>query len=203
MSVVSVSMADQVLARFGNQLAAAGAGGAQAAMRRASMHTGAKARTQVARALVKQTGLSYGVMRRAVKIKPGDGLGFTLETKGGNVSLKYFKARETKAGVSAAPWNRRAVYAGTFIKSGWKWSSRRAVAKLNGHVFKRAGEGRLPIAKQKSGLFIPKEMLQGASVAAFKTVLAADLLPRLSHELGRLLSGASPAGALRTRSPRR
>ncbi len=203
MSIVRISMADDVLVRFGNQLTAVGAGGAQAAMRRASAHTGAKARTQVARALVKQTGLRYGVMRRAIKLLPGDGLGITLQSKGGNVSLKYFKARETRVGVTAAPWNRRTTYAGTFIKSGWVWSKRRAVPKLGGHVFKRVGDPRLKIKKQKSGLFIPKEMLEGASVAAFKTVVATDLMPRLSHELGRLLSGASSAGALRTRSPRR
>lgn len=186
MSVVSISMADQVMARFGNQLAAVGAGGAQAAMKRASAHTGAKARTQVARALVKQTGLKYKTMRRAIKLKPDPaGLGFALQSRGGDISLKYFGARETRRGATAAPWNSRRLYAGTFIRSGWKWSSRRIV--LHGHVYRRAGAERRPIVKIKSGLYIPKEMLQGASVEAFNRMVKTDLVARLGHELGRLL----------------
>lgn len=184
MTTVSIRLTDDVIARFGAQLAALGDGGAKTAMRRASMHTGAKARTQVARALVAQTGLKYGTMRRAVKLHPSDGLGFTLETRGGNVALKYFSPREAGGGVSAKPWNRRAIRGGAFIKSGWR-GKRRLV--LGGHVFKRVGGSRLPISRQKSGLFIPIEMLQGAAVDAFNTVVQRDMLPRLAHEIGRML----------------
>ena len=186
MTVLRISMADTVLQRFGNQLAALGAGKAADAMRRASMHTGAKVRTKVARALVKQTGLKYGTMRRAIHLKaiPG-GLGFMLQSKGGDISLKYFRARETRKGVTAAPWNKRTLYESAFIKSGWQWSSRRVV--LNGHVFRRLGADRKPIEKLRSGLYIPKEMLEGASRLTFERSLREDLLPRLSHEIGRLL----------------
>ena len=50
---------DQVLARFGNALAALGEGQARIAMSRALNHEGDKGRTQVKRALVKQTWIKY------------------------------------------------------------------------------------------------------------------------------------------------
>jgi hypothetical protein len=158
---------------------------APAAIGRAVRRTGDMAKTQVVRSLTKQTGLKRPVIVRAVKARPA-GQTYTLKSRGGDISLKYFGAREAGKGTSAAPWNKRRNYTGAFIKGGW---NTRVPLKMGGHVFKRAGEGRLPIVKQKSGLFIPTEMLKGATKAAFLATVRTVLPVRLQHEIGRILGG--------------
>lgn len=64
-----INAKDQVLARYGNQLAALGEGQARTAMSRALNHEGDKGRTQVKRALVKQTGIKYGAVVAAVSTR--------------------------------------------------------------------------------------------------------------------------------------
>ena len=54
---------------------------------------------------------------------------------------------------------------------------------------KRTGSSKLPIEKQKSGLYIPAEMVKGATAAAFRTVAERDLPDRLVHELLRVIGG--------------
>jgi len=169
-----------------NVMAAAGAQVPTAAAR-ALNHTVAKARTQMIRQVVGSTGLKYGTIRRALiveKAKPGS-LVAAVYSKGGDVGLKHFKARETAAGVSAAPRNHRQVFAGSFQKGG-QFPTRVAL-RLGGHVYRRAGKGRLPLVKQKSGVFIPEDMVEGASEAAFYKVAQSDLPARLAHELYRVI----------------
>ena len=61
-----ISAQDQVLARYGNALAALGEGQARTAMSRALNHEGDRGRTQVKRALVRQTGIKYGAVDKAM-----------------------------------------------------------------------------------------------------------------------------------------
>ena len=84
-------------------------------LQRAVNHTGDKARTQVIKALAKQTGLSQELIRKAVRVGRAWGAGadaetftegrgsltYTLSTKGGDISLKYFKASVEKSGEQA------------------------------------------------------------------------------------------------------
>lgn len=163
------------------------------AIRRAINRTGVSAAVNVEKALVVQTGLKRGVIHRAVKRKPGAAgqLSFVLKSRGGDISMKYFKARETRKGVSAAPWGHRRIFAGTFIKGG-KFPHRVAL-KLNGQVFYREGRARKPIIKKKSGLFIPNEMITGASRAAFFAVVRTVLPARLQHEIRAILGGVAPS----------
>jgi hypothetical protein len=63
-----ISAQDQVLARYGNQLAALGEGQARTALSRALNHEGDKGRTQVKRALVTQTGIKYGAVDKAMAL---------------------------------------------------------------------------------------------------------------------------------------
>lgn len=196
-----VTLDASAIARLGNRIGAAGKG-APLALARAINHTGAKARTQMIRALVPQTGLKRRTIVKALReSKAGAGaLTYTIRSHGGDIRLKYFGARETRSGVSAAPWNKRSVYAHTFMKAGW-WPNRVAKGNWNGQVFERAGSvtGNLRAGSQtrrmdrfevvKSGLFIPDEMVQGASAAAFSGAVATDLPARLDHELGRILGG--------------
>lgn len=185
------------------------------ALQRAVNHTGDKARTKVIRALVKQTGLGYGVIKRAVRTGNAWGAGadastfregrgsltYVLSSKGGDISLKYFKARETSAGVTAAPFGKRALFPNTFMKGG-KFPGSRVEAKgLNGHVYSREGamvprgrgrykgKMRQPLKFHDSGVIIPAEMLQGATADAFRSVVESDLPPRVMHEISRLAPG--------------
>jgi hypothetical protein len=61
-----ISARDQVLARYGNQLGALSEGQVRTALSRSLNHEGDKGRTQVKRALVKQTGIKYGAVARRV-----------------------------------------------------------------------------------------------------------------------------------------
>ena len=194
---VTISFRDQLMARYANQMGALGAGQAQAALARALRHTGAKARTRVIRALTAQTGLKRATIARAVREVRGDAaaMEFVLRTQGGNIRLKHFKARETRKGVSAAPWAQRQIYTGTFMRAGW-WGSKRGRVdkpKWNGQVFVRAGgvtrTGKDKFEVQRSGLYIPTEMLTGQTAQAFQDLISSQLMPRVGHELGRMLPG--------------
>ena len=190
-----VTLDASAIARLGNQIGAAGKN-APVALARAINHTGAKARTQMVRALVPQTGLKRKTIVKALReSKAGaGGLTYTIRSHGGNIRLKHFGARETRSGVSAAPWNQRSIWAHTFMKAGW-WPNRVTKSNWNGQVFERIGSrGRTASGMHRfevvrSGLFIPDEMVQGASAEAFTSAVASDLPARLEHELGRVLGG--------------
>lgn len=179
------------LTRFENMLGALGAE-APKAVNRAINRTGDMARTQVVRALSKQTGLPQKTIRRAVKVKRSswDNLEYNLTSAGGDVSLKYFKKRETREGVVADLGMSRGkvLFEGsTFFRGGAFPARRVKISSMGGHVFVRDG-GRTNLSKIKSGVFIPVEMVEGASADAFERVVA-DVLPRrLDHEIGRALS---------------
>lgn len=70
---------------------------------RALNRTGDMAKTQVVRALAKQTGLPQKTIRKVLRAKRASwqDLEYRLSASGGDVSLKYFKARETRRGVTA------------------------------------------------------------------------------------------------------
>ena len=159
---------------------------APAAIKRAVFRTGTMAKTRMIRALVKQTGLKRAVLARALVGKPAGG-GYQIKSRGGNVHLKYFGARETRKGVSAAPWNKRRVYGGTFTRGG-KFPHRVGL-NLGGQVYMRAGRDRTPISSQRSGRFIPKEMISGASEHEFLAAVATILPARLQHEIAAILAG--------------
>ena len=153
------------------------------AIARALNWTGNKARTQVARTLARDTGVGYGVIRNALRTTPASPAKLTYEigVSGAHIPLAEFHARQTRRGVSAAPWSQRRVFPHTFI-----------VGQLGGQVFKREGRARLPIRKLW-GPSLPIELVRGASPAAFEKSAAADLPQRLAHELGRLFPGTKAA----------
>ena len=174
------------LRRFDNGIKALGKDGRKV-MQRALARSGDMARTQVYRALTAQTGLKRKVIVRAVKIKRPSWTDLTYEMKasGGDIALKYFDPRETRAGVSAKPFGKRKVFPSTFMKGG-SFPNRKGMV-FNGHVVKRAGTGRFPIEIQKSGVIIPNEMVSGATADTFQRVVRENLPRRVEHELGRLL----------------
>ncbi|MBT2130109.1 phage tail protein [Aliiroseovarius lamellibrachiae] len=182
--VGEVDVAD--LKQFDNLLGALGQDGPKV-INRALNRTGDMARTCVVRELAKQTGLPQKTIRKAVKVKRASwqDLEYRLTSSGGDVSLKYFKARETRRGVTAFVRGERELFEGAFIKGG-SFSRGRVVLNMGGHVFQRIG-GRTELEKLKSGVFIPIEMVEGATAKAFEEIVA-DVLPRrLDHEINRSL----------------
>ena len=145
------------------------------------------ARTQVYRALTRQTGLKRQVIVRALKIRrPSyDDLRYEIRASGGDIALKYFSPRETRAGVSAAPFGKRTVFPHTFMKGG-RFPNRSGLV-FQGHVVKRVGSDRFPVVVQKSGVIIPNEMVTGETAAAFLRTGREVLVRRVEHELARLM----------------
>lgn len=189
--------------QLSNLLAAAGKK-APKAFERAINRAGDSARSKMIKSLATQTGLKQKVVKKALRKKTAwaGGLGgkgsrdaYVISARGGDISLKYFKAREavSKGGTTAAPWNRRRLYPGAFIKAGWPGKNGRRSSRVDwhggGHVYERVGRKRLPIKKKKSGLFIAEEMVTGSSKAAFFSTVSTVLVPRLRHELLRMLPG--------------
>lgn len=155
---------------------------------RALNDTGKVAATATGRALSDQSGLSKRVGAKAMKSQdratPAD-LSFAINTKGGQIRVKFFKPKETSAGVSAAPHNHRQVFVGTFMRAGW-WPKRVKKANWNGQVFYRAGS-KFKVAK--TDVFIPKEVLVDHTAQTFDQ--SKDRLDvRVSHYLRRLEGGA-------------
>jgi hypothetical protein len=182
---VSIMIDASSLKRVSNLLHSAGKN-APLAMIRAVNHTGDKARTQMRRVLVTQTGLKMKTIRKAVTSKRAfNGGAYEIKSRGGNVRLMFFGARETHKGASAAPWNKRQVYPGTFMKGGLFPNRKGMVA--GGTVVRRVGKKRYPLHGVKSGLFIPTEMVTGSSEAAFYSTVESALPDRLAHELYRVL----------------
>jgi len=152
---------------------------------RALNRAGAQGRTRAGRALAKQTGLKLKTIRKAMRPLRASGvsLEYRIKARGGDIALKHFAARETRKGVSARPFGTRKLFASTFIKGG-KFPAR---VKLNmgGQVFARTGSNPREIAKQKSGVILPNEMIKGASARAWQSTVAKVLPKRVMHEIKR------------------
>lgn len=182
------------------------AGRARTAFSRAINHTGRVAGNEAGRALAAQTGLRSAVGRRALRQKverstPAT-LAYVINATGGDISLKHFGARETRKGVSAAPWASRRIYPSTFMKAGF-WPKRVTKPAWNGQVFERitsSGYGKARNAdgkivrsgtkfrKVKSGLFIPVEAVKGATADAFQQS-GPRLEKRVLHEVKAITKG--------------
>lgn len=183
------------IARLHNVIAALGKS-TDSAIARAVNHTGDKARTAVTRALVAQTSLprkTIVAFLRVTKASAAKGTAtYVLKGRGGNISLKYFGARETQKGVSSAPLGQREVFAGTFMKAG-RFPDRVGKPNWNGQVFRRTGgknsRGKDAFEKVVSGVFLPEQLVTGASAEAFRTVAARDLPARLDYEMRRVIAG--------------
>lgn len=180
------------LRRFDNMLTALGDSRMKTVAARALNRVGSMAKTQVVRALPRQTGLKRVVIVKAIgkaKTATFNDLSYVMKAQGGDIALKYFAARETRRGVSAQPFGHRKVFPGTFMMAG-RFPKRVAVAAFHGQVFERAGAERFPIEKQKSGVIIPVEMVKGATADAFTRSVRTNLPRRIEHELKRISGGA-------------
>lgn len=167
-------------------------------------------RNEAGRALSDQTGLPKRTGKKAYRqggerATPAN-LTYIVNGRGGNISLRYFKPRETRKGVSAAPMNNRQIFAGTFMRAGW-WPKRVVKPGWNRQVFERIGDGHsytqwfdagrtrfrlrsgTKFDKVKSGVFIPIQMVQGLAGEAWRQG-ARRLQPRIEHEVRAMTKGA-------------
>ena len=171
-----ISASDQLLARYGNALAALGEGQARTALSRALNHEGDKGRTRVKRAVVKQTGIKYGAVDKAmatVRSTPTT-LTYTLKARGDETNIAWFGgAQRRKKGVSAAPWNKRRIFARSFI-----------VPRF-GRAFIRTSKSRLPI-RPLYGPNLVRELVKDSCAAAWQSG-GANIVARVAHEIGRML----------------
>jgi hypothetical protein len=153
---------------------------------------GTRVRQKVVPTLTAQTGLNRRVITKAVKMHRASPANprVAIWTRGGDISLKYFGAREVPGGVVANVKGDREFIRGGFRRSGPP--GRRVLsAKLNGHVFENTsgGKWRGHIRKVKSGVFIPAEMVRGETAKAFHDIVANELPAQVEKELAKLLPG--------------
>ncbi|WP_375261842.1 hypothetical protein [Palleronia sp.] len=162
------------------------------AFRRAINHTGSKGRTQVVRALTKQTGAKRATVLAALHVTKANfgSLEYKITARGQPLSLKEFGAKQFGYGVKAKPWGNSRRFEGAFIFAGTRKSGKFVAG---GHVFKRTGgfsanSGRNNAIEKMFGPSIPKELVKDASAAAFERT-ADDLGQRVQHELSRMTRG--------------
>lgn len=173
--MTGIGSSNQVLARYGKALAALGEGQARTALSRALNHEGDKGRTQVKRALVEQTGIKYGAVDKSMatlRSTPAT-LSYTLKARGDETNIAWFGGVQRRKGVSAAPWNKRRIFARSFI-----------VPRF-GRAFIRTGKSRLPI-RPLYGPNLARELVKDSSAAAWRSGVA-NIVARVGHEIGRML----------------
>lgn len=150
---------------------------------------GNRAKTQVIRALTAQTGLPRKTIVKAVgnpTTARATHLTYEMRTRGGNIRLKYLAPRETRKGVTAKPWGKRQLFAGTFMRGG-RFPNRVDVPGFDGHVYRRLNRSGTKITQARSGMFIPVEMTKGATKAAFLRVAEPLLQQRVEAALKKLV----------------
>lgn len=154
------------------------------AMSRALNKVGPLAMTQVRRRVAKEMGVKYSAVMTGIqgyKAAP-QRLEYDVTGRGSYMTLRQFDPYPLarRRGVSARPWGTRQWFRGAFI-----------IPSLNNQVFKRTGKARGDI-KVLYGPAIPREMLRGEVPGIFQAKAATEMLPKLNHEIMRLLPGGRP-----------
>lgn len=153
-----------------------------------------KERTAVRRAMAQASGAPYGRVVRVTRTKPasaGD-LSYAINSEDEPTSLADYRPRETRKGVTAAPWRVRRTFGGSFMMGG-RWQDR-ITLNLGGQVYVREGKARFPIVKLW-GPILPREMVRegGEPLTAWgrgvrrlaEDFLIADMLQQLQGSLRR------------------
>lgn len=153
-----------------------------------------KTRSALVPVLTRQTGLSRRIIDKAVRPYRASPQNphVMLITRGGEISYRYFGAHEVAGGVEATVKGDRVFVPGGFRRSGPR-GRRQMVAKLNGQVYVNIDGKRWrgQIMKEKSGVFIPYEMVSGQTAATFNRMVETDLIVEVERELAKLLPGGA------------
>jgi hypothetical protein len=169
---------DNTREHFEAAIARVGRGDANKAFNRALNREGDKTRTQVRRALRKQTGAKAGLISQQTKSTRSSysKLTYTITASGGHLGLSHFSPRQFKYGVRAKPWGRSQQFKSAFI-----------VGSLGGNVFVRSSSARFPI-KKMYGPAIPKEMVKDETARTFEEHQPA-VLEEATRQLQMLVEG--------------
>ncbi|WP_375702964.1 MULTISPECIES: hypothetical protein [unclassified Bartonella] len=134
-------------------------------------------------------------IRRGVYIKEKATARF-LETdiigSGTPIPLKFFKANETKRGVTYTLFGKKEILPHGFIKGG-SFPKRVELKKLNGNVFQRADGDQFPIAKQE-GPSIAKVMSKPEIASAIAQYANERLTKNIQRQLSRQEYAANKKG---------
>ncbi len=188
---------DSVFAGFTNYAQALGRQGLKIGVDTLNQ-IGADTRKETIKAEARETGLSTRILGRALHETKAtaEAPQYAITSAGGEISLKYFGARETREGVSAKPWGKRIVFPGTFMKAGGFAKGRVTIERWNGQVFRRTGSQTQNFRqngkrymdgfeKVTSGVVIPREMVRGEPLKTFET-MASRLDGAIVRRLGQL-----------------
>lgn len=136
---------------------------------------------QVKRALVKQTVIKYGAVDKAMAAvrAPPATVTYTLTTRGDETNIAWFGGVRRRKGVSAAPWNKRRIFA------------RSLIVPRFGRAFIRTSKNRLPI-RPLYGPNLARELVKDSSVAAWQGGVA-NIVARSSTRCRR--RSARPAAS--------
>ncbi|GAA5110922.1 hypothetical protein [Bartonella jaculi] len=125
-------------------------------------------------------------VKKGVYIK-GKATAKFLETdiigSGTPIPLKFFKARETKRGVTYTMFGKKQILPHGFIKGG-NFPKRVELKKLNGNVFQRADGDQFPIAKQE-GPSIAGVMSKPEIASAIVKKANERLIANIQYQLAR------------------
>ena len=167
---------DQTRVHFETAIHRVGEQAATRAFNRALNSEGNKVRTQVHRALRKQTGAKAALINRETRTIRSTfaHLTYTIEARGDYLGLSHFSPRQFGYGVRAKPWGRWQRFQSAFL-----------VGSLGNNAFVREGKARFPI-KKMFGPSIPKEMVQDATRAAFEAAQP-NVLAEATRQLQMLL----------------
>ncbi|WP_375624126.1 MULTISPECIES: hypothetical protein [unclassified Bartonella] len=108
------------------------------------------------------------------------------------IPLKFFKANETKRGVTYTLFGKKEILPHGFIKGG-SFPKRVELKKLNGNVFQRADGDQFPIAKQE-GPSIAKVMSKPEIASAIAQYANERLTKNIQRQLSRQEYAANKKG---------
>ena len=100
-------------------------------------------------------------------------LTYRLKARGEETNIAWFGGVQRGKGVSAAPWNKRRIFAHSFI-----------VPRF-GRAFLRRSKQRLPI-RGVYGPNVARELVKDSSAAAWQAGVA-NIVARIGHEIARML----------------
>lgn len=171
------------LTHFGKALATLGSEAeAYKALRRGVNKANNKIYTQVKREVAKQVGAPQRkvIERGRIRKVPAKGrhLSAKIVARGGWMPLREFGARQTKKGVSAAPWGKRRLFTHTFL-----------VEPFGGNVFVRTSAERFPV-KKLMGPQVSQEMVQGETARVYLDLATRTVKYEVERQIEGLASGA-------------
>lgn len=186
---ISLSLNDQIVRRFGAQLANLSKGQAATAMSRALNHEGDKSRTQVRNAVAKQTGIAKSRLGLVTRGSTPSTLTYTISANGRETNIASFKGKQVAAGVSAQPWGQRRIFEHAFMLKAVKGVEAAVGADTDGGKLvafvRRPGGGRTAF-RPVFGPNLGREIVKAQTKETFEQSMGA-IVDRVGHEISRLI----------------